>query len=233
MLGKVSYAGRPGRAGAAVESVGRLSILSVTLFEPEGLPRWRLRRRIRHVIKILREGNVRRVIFPAGFPYQKEFAEFGQIEPLPFYRGIADLLVLGCLDGKGLDPARETAALSAPRLCPELMAAAERLCPRLKGLTIDVPGEGERYAAWLHRRYGLPVGPPGRAAVTVAFGPGGGRWGTVLSLHEGALSLAGLEVTAPEWELPPDCADRLLAAMWERGYLEREQLRVDIRRNTP
>ena len=45
----------------------------------------------------------------------------------------------------------------------ELTAAAERLCPLVRGLVIDAPG-GEDYARSLQARFGLPVTPPAAGA---------------------------------------------------------------------
>ena len=148
------------------------------------------------------------------------------MDALPFYRAVADLLALGALETAGLRPEQASVALSGPRLCPELRAAAERLYPQVRGLVINVPGEGAAYAAWLHRRYGLPVCPPERADVTVAFGPGGVHRGVALDLYEEGRNLAGMTVTAPELALPGECEEQLLAALWEQGGLKREKLRV-------
>lgn len=44
-----------------------------------------------------------------------------------------------------------------------LFAAAERLCPQVRHLVVDVPGEGEELAAWLREEYGAAVlRPAGR-----------------------------------------------------------------------
>jgi hypothetical protein len=106
------------------------------------------------------------------------------------------------------------------------MTAAERLCPQVRGVSIQVPGEGEGYAGWLHRRYGLPVTPPEGAAVTLAFGPGGEHWGMELPLYEGGSLPEGLELRLEGLELPKWCRAELLTALWEQGALPRETLCV-------
>ena len=97
----------------------------------------------------------------------------------------------------------------------------------MRGLLIDAPG-GEDYARYLQARFGLPVTPPSAGAdVTVAFGPVGGRWGRRVELYEGG-SLGGLSLAAEGIELPPDCADQVLALLWERGEVGRGKLRVSV-----
>ena len=136
-------------------------------------------------------------------------------------------LALGALAAEGVSPRRGRVALSAPRLCPELERAAERLCPQVRGLLIDAPGGGE-YARYLQARFGLPVTPPAAGAdVTAAFGPEGGRWGRSVELYEGG-TLNGLVLAAEGIELPPDCAAQVLALLWERGEVGREELGVRL-----
>lgn len=227
MLGRIVYVREPGRVEVEAERLAGLRLLRGTLREPEGMGPWRRARRRRKLARLLARSGVRRLILPDALPRAVDFAQFGRVDPLPFYRSVADLLALGCLDARGIAPGRAVVALSALRLCPELTAAAERLCPRVRALAIDVPGEGERYAAWLHREYGLPVSPGAGADVTVAFTPGGGRWGDVLDLSSGqSPDLCGLWVGVPSLDLPPDCAEPIQAALWERGMLDREALRV-------
>lgn len=226
MLGWLGYVQGKGGVSVAPERVAGMPLLRGTLYEPEGLSPWRRERRLRKLKRLLAGERVKRLIIPAGFPYEDFFSDLGRVDALPFYRSIADMLALERLRLCGMEPKQAVIALSAPRLYPELTAAAMRLCPQVRGLLIDVPGEGERYAAWLHRAYGLPIGTPAHADVTVAFAPGSGRWGRVLLLSEERVSLAGLRVSAPSLELPRDCEQQLLAALWEQGLLGREALRV-------
>ncbi len=226
MLGWLGYIQGKGEVSVAPERIAGMPLLRGTFYEPEGLSPWRRDRRLRKLKRLLEHERVRRIIIPAGFPYEDHFSDLGRVDPLPFYRSIADLLALERLRLGGVGPKEAVVALSGPRLYPELTAAAMRLCLQVRGLLIDVPGEGEQYAAWLHRAYGLPIGTPAHADVTLAFAPGGGRWGRVLLLSEERVSLAGLRVSAPSLELPRDCEQQLLAALWEQGLLSREALRV-------
>lgn len=226
MLGRIEYVRGPGRVELEAERLAGLPLLRGVLREEEGLARWRLRRRVRKLRRMLERRGVRRLVVPEGFPYAAQLEDFGRVEPLPFYRSVLDVLALGGLRLDGIAPERAVVALSASRLCPELEAAARRLCPQVRGLLIDVPGEGQRFAAWLHRRYGLPVSPRAGADITVALSPGGGRWGRAVELSEERTELGGLALAAPGLELPPECEQQLLAALWERGLLERGALRV-------
>ena len=212
--------GRPERV-----RLGPLEAVRWTVYAPEGLPEWRLERRLRRAERGLTAAHVGRVVLRAGFPYGDRLGRLRPVDPLPFWRETADLLALGALDACGVPYSRGRVALSAPRLCAGLEDAAERLCPLVRGLLIDAPG-GEDYARYLQAKFGLPVTPPAAGAeVTVAFGPGGGRWGRRLELH-GQADLGGLTVTAEEVELPGDCRDQVLALLWERGELKRERLVV-------
>lgn len=226
MIGRISYEREKGRLDWRVTPVDLLAIGNITLHEPDGLPRWRLKRQIKKIERIFLKNGVRRIMLPDNFPYTERFSSWKKIDPLPFYRSIADLLVLASLKNKNVDFEKAVVSLCAPRLCPELRQTAERLCPAVRGLAIDVPEEGERYAVWLHRQYGIPIRAAGWADVTVLFGPGTPGENTLISLYEENVSLAGLKVTAPELNLPEECQDQLLAALWECGSLERKSLKV-------
>ena len=225
MLGRVAWDSRPGRTELGLERLGGMTLARATVHVPPGLGRFRFRARLRRARRFFEQNGVRRLILPESGE-NSWFSGFGRVDALPFYRAVADLLALGALETAGLRPEQASVALSGPRLCPELRAAAERLYPQVRGLVINVPGEGAAYAAWLHRRYGLPVCPPERADVTVAFGPGGVHRGVALDLYEEGRNLAGMTVTAPELALPGECEEQLLAALWEQGGLKREKLRV-------
>lgn len=227
MVGRIIYIREKGRGRPEPVELGGLPAIQATLYEPEGLPHWRLEWRIKKLEGALVKAGARRVILPEDFPHRGMLRELRPIDPLPFWQGIADLLTLGALRREGIKPERSRIALSAPRLCPELRQAAERLCPQVRGLLIDVPGLGADYARWLHLRFGLPVTPVAAGAdVTVAFGPGGGRWGQALELHGEKPGLSGLTVEAAGLELPTDCASQLLALLWEQGALSREKLAI-------
>ena len=225
MVGELVCLREKGRGRLERVRLGPLEALRWTVFAPEGLSEWRLTRRLRRAERELCAARVGRVVLRAGFPYGDRLQRLRQVDPLPLWRDMADLLALRLLDAQGIPYNRGRVALSAPRLCAELESAAERLCPLVRGLLINVPG-GEDYARYLQAKFGLPVTPPAAGAeVTAAFGPGGGRWGRILELY-GQADLGDLTVTAEGLELPEDCRDQVLALLWERGEVKREQLIV-------
>ena len=229
MIGELVCLREKGRGRPERVSLGPLEAVRWTVYAPEGLSEWRLERRLRRAERGLAAANVGRVVFRAGFPDGDRLRRLRPVDPLPLWQGIADLLALGALDAEVVPYRRGRVALSAPRLCVELERTAERLCPLVRGLLIDVPG-GEDYARYLQAKFGLPVTPPAAGAeVTVAFGPGGGRWGRSLELY-GQAGLGGLTVTAEGVELPEDCRDQVLALLWERGEVKRERLKILPRR---
>ena len=225
MVGQIVCRREKGRGRPEFVELGRLMVLRWTLYAPPGLSRWRLEWRLRRAEETLLKAGAGRVLLPEGFPYASMLRALKPVDPLPFWRAVADRLALRALERGGAKPQKGRVALSAPRLCTELRQTAERLCPQVRGLVIDVPGVGQDYARWLHLRYGLPVSPPSAGAeVTVAFGPGGGRWGTALELYGERPNLAGLTVSAPGLDLPEDCAAQMLALLWEQGAVERDGL---------
>ena len=225
MVGELICLREKGRGRAERVKLGPLAVVRWTVYAPDGLAGWRLSWRLRRAERRLAALGVRRVVLRNGFPYRDRLRRLGTVDTLPLWRGAADVLALGALDAEGVPRLRGSVALSAPRLCGELEDTAQRLCPLVRGLLIDAPG-GEEYARYLQAKFGLPVTPPSAGAdVTVAFGPGGGRWGRRLELH-GQVDLGGLEVSVPGLELPPDCRDQVLALLWERGELTRETLIV-------
>lgn len=223
MVGQMALCRERGRFRLEAAALGPLETLRAVVFEPERLAPWRLSRRLRRAERALVRAGAGRVVLGANFPYGDRLTLLRPVDVLPLRRGCADVLALGALEAEGILPGRGRVALAAPRLCPELERAAERLCPQVRGLLIDAP-EGEDYARYLQAKFGLPVTPVSAGAhITVAFGPGGGRWGRCVELYEGG-SLNGLEWRAEGVELPPDCGEQVLALLWERGEIRCEKL---------
>lgn len=225
MVGLLRWEPSKGRGRLETVELGPLKALGWTVFARPGLSGRRLERRLRRGERALARAGVGRVILPRDFPWGDKLQMLRPVEVLPFWRGAADVLALGALDAEKIPRNRGTVALSAPRLCSELEAAAQRLCPQVRGLLIDAPG-GLDYARYLQAKYGLPVTPLSAGAeVTVAFAEGGGRWGRSVELYPGG-SMGGLALKAEGVDLPADCADQVLALLWERGEVRREELCV-------
>lgn len=223
MVGRLVLVREKGRIRVEEERLGPLNVLRAAVFEPDGLAPWRLKRRLRRAERVLFRAGVGRVVLGSDFPYGDRLTMLGTVDTLPLWRGCADVLALGALAAAGVPLSRGRVALSAPRLSAELEGAAERLCPQVRGLLIDAPG-GEGYARYLQAKFGLPVTPAAAGAdVTAAFGPGGDRWGRTVELYEGG-TLNGLRLRADGLDLPEDCADQVLALLWERGEVSREKL---------
>lgn len=227
MVGWLALRREKGRLRVEEGLIGSVRVIRAVVYEPDGLASWRLRWRLRRAERILARAGAGRVMLGEGFPYGERLALLRPVDVIPFRRSCADVLALGALRLEGIPPERGRVALSAPRLCPELEGAAERLCAQVRGLLIDAPG-GEDYARYLQAKFGLPVTPPSAGAdVTAAFGPGGGRWGRSVELYQGG-ALGGLALKAEEMELPAGCAEQALALLWERGEVRREELTASL-----
>ncbi len=220
MVGVVRYSGEKGKTPPRILHICGMPLLEVTLHVPPGLWPRRLERRLKRLERTLRQAEVGRVILPEQFPY--ELRQVKPVECLPMYRALADVLVLEWMRERKIPAGEGRVALTAPRLCPELEGTAQRLCARVREVRIDVPGgEGEWLARRLHREFGVPV-LPAMALVdaTVSFGPERGD----LRLWGELPQCAGLKLRAEGAELPAELEQPLLALLWERGQVRREDI---------
>ncbi len=221
MVGRIIIREEKGRGRIQVEYLAGLSLMTGVLYLPPGLSQRRAGRRLARLERQLRGVGVGRVVVPEGF---SGLTRLRPVDTFPFYRAVADVLVLEGLRLDGVAPKQGAVTLHGPWLCPELRRAAQRLCPLVRTLRIQVPGEGEDYARWLHQQYGLPVSPPeGPADVTASFGPGERGQGRVLCLY-GQPELGGLRLAAQGRALPQAWDQQLLALLWEQGAVRREEL---------
>ena len=225
-VGRLIWKEERGRGNQELSYYGVLPVFTATVYAPANMGEWRKARRMKKAVQAFVQAGVRQVIWAEHCPWTAKEVGFSPISLESLYQGMGDGLALAALEGIGRTPEQGRVALVGQRLSLPLQRIAQRLCPQVKGLLIQVPGEGEDYARWLHGQYGLPVAPAAAGAdVTVAFSPQGPRWGRNLELY-GACQLDGLRLACPGLELPEDIQQELLAVLWERGGVARDQLVV-------
>lgn len=140
-------------------------------------------------------------------------------------RSFADRLALAWLERERIPRRGCCVALAGERLTPQLADAAVRLCPQIREIRLDVPGEeSTRLARRLNWEFGVPIVPPtAPAGLTVAFG---GTSPARLKLHGTAPQLDGLVLAAAGVYPPKELEMPVLALLWEGGRLERRQIYV-------
>lgn len=196
-------------------------LLAAVLYEPPGLSRRRLERRLNRLEQTMLAAGIGRVITAPEFPYTSRLKRLKQVDPTAFLRALADVIALRWLDVYKIPPVQARVTLTGPRLSPELRECGERLSCRVQALRINVPGEGERFAQALRARWGIPVVPPGAPTdLTLAFAPN-----VDADLHLAfPADLGGLHLTDRSRALPPGLELPLLTLLWERGELKRDDL---------
>ena len=238
MVGVLELTAGRGRVRAERWPLLGLELLRARVPVPEGAGERRLERRVEKGAKLLARAGARRVLTAADFQNWNILERHGlePVDPGPFCQAHAASLALSALEGLGVPPERGTVSLWAPRSSPALLRAAEALCPRVRLLTVDVPGEREALAAWLWREFGAAVLSPEAAPTADAalwFADGGGAGRAVLRLYGPAPDLAGLAFTPPSG-VAASGLDPLpaMALLWEAGRLDGEKIAVSSNHHT-
>lgn len=226
MLGIVEQVPRRGEEYLRVENVEGLRVVYGGAAQPKRAGSVRWRRQTGRIQRAFSQWEVRRVLLPEEEGWRARFSQWSPVDPAPFCRDIADLLAISMLEGRGISPTRAVVTLAAPRMTREVEGAARRLSSAVKGVALDVPGEGDRLAAQLRREYGMAVYPPEQGDVTLDFGrrrPGAaGR----VDLSDGGAVGLSLRIEAPGLALPEPYALPILSVLWECGRLKRSQIRA-------
>ncbi|WP_130868886.1 hypothetical protein [Intestinimonas massiliensis (ex Afouda et al. 2020)] len=227
MVGVVELREGRGRRPAAVrwDLLGLPCLRAEIPFRP-GLGEGRLGRRVDRGSRLLAKAGVRRVVTAADFPCWDRLERSGlrPVEAAGFCQALALPLTLAALERQGVSPARASVVLSGPSVSRALLRAAEELCPRVRRLSVDVPGEGEKLADWLWREFGAAMVSPDagrRADVALRFGPGGEPGHTTFELYGPRPGLAGFRIVPPAG-LEKRGLDTLavLSLLWEEGRLD-------------
>lgn len=145
LVGIVALEERRGRRPVVTEErVLGLRCLRVSVPVRPGLREDRRKRRAEQGAAALYRAGVRRALTAEDFPDWPALEGQGlrSVDPEPFCQAIAVPLALAALRRAGILRVRATVALSGPRVSRPLFAAAERLCPQVRHLVVDVPGEG-------------------------------------------------------------------------------------------
>lgn len=197
-----------------------------------GLRERAIRSRVDKGAAALIRAGVRRVLTAADFPWweQLRYSGLRPVEPERFCQALAAPLTLAALERQQVPLVQASVVLSGPRVSRALAQAAELLCPRVRWLSVDVPGEGDELAAWLWKEFGAAVVAPGagrRTHVALHFGPGGETAVTNFELYGSRPSLAGFRPVPPAG-MEQEGLDALAvqALLWEEGRLETKEIKI-------
>lgn len=166
LVGIVALEERRGRRPVVTEErVLGLRCLRVSVPVRPGLRDDRRKRRAEQGAAALYRAGVRRALTAEDFPDWPALEGQGlrSVDLEPFCQAIAVPLALAALRRAGILRVRATVALSGPRVSRPLFAAAARLCPQVRHLVVDVPGEGRNWRRGCGRSMARRCcGPAGR-----------------------------------------------------------------------
>ena len=195
--------------------------------DPEG---WLGEVRLRRAGRGLRRSGALQALAPKEFQGWPLLEKCGlrPVDPSPLIRAQCAPLAVEALGRRGVSPDRATVALRGLRADRDMARAAVQLCQRVRYLVVSAPRGGEELAQWLRREFGVPVLPAReQAQLALCFHPQAQEEEpAVLELFGLCPSLDGLRLSAPALAE----ADRenlpLLSALWERGKLGRDSVKI-------
>lgn len=219
MLG-VLWRGDGGRVRLERTVLGDLRVIRALV--PAG---GRQDRRMARAVRLLARAGVRRVLENQNFDAGEILGRYGlrYVDAGSLYRHMAPELTLARLAQLGMEPGNTVVVLRGQQVSGELARAAERLCPKVRGVLIQAgPGSG-RLQQRLYARYGMVVDGlwQGNVMVVRFDGPEGGE---ELSLPPAA---GELRLEAEDLTVPPELDEvGYLCALWQAGGIKEGQLRV-------
>lgn len=201
---------------AAVEETRLLGLPVMVLQLPERL-RGR-ERKIGKALALLTRRQVSRLLAPPEFEYWPLCIRAGlcPMDSRALRCALAPVWTDLTLRAKGIRPEQAVLRLCGARENSDMERVAHSLCPLVRNLIIDVPGEG-KLAAGLRREFGLPVlaAQAAQTDLTLCFDPGP-------VLERVKYGLRGCQ-------LPHDCEILpLLSALWESGRIKTEEITLQI-----
>ena len=180
-------------------------------------------RRTDRAEKLLRRGGVRCLLPCRGYRPEVSLPE---AEALPLYRALAHRLVLDGLGELGVPPQQAVVVLQGEYPDSDLVAAAYRLCPKVRQVVIDTQRSGVELQRRLYRDFGVSVGPirAGERIFRACFS-GSGIGANLRLCTQG--DVANIRLDVPELQLP-DFLERppVLCALWQAGRLDPERVQV-------
>lgn len=175
----------------------------------------RRERVMRRSLSALSARGVNRVLLPPDWDLWELLRQCGlrRVETGAFRCALAPMWTNAVLRGKGISPERAVLVLSGERESVSMCHVARVLCPLVRNLVIDVPGDGE-LSKQLRRDFGLPVlsARGVRADARLAFEPDPVLRGCAIGIKMKDL-------------LPMECDSlSLLCVLWENQRIKTEDI---------
>ncbi len=198
----------------------------------------------------LKKRKISEIVLPREFGRAAVFEGLGisQEGPQEIYKKTAADMLFFLLRARGVDPRAESAAIIAPRVTREVVAAAVKLCKAFRGITLYCPRGGEVLADRLYKSLGVSIilNParetmsPARYCVYFGSLPTcprlGGQGAAAVNAGEDAPDFDGLVIDGASFRIPERlfagwpracCREALISQLVKRGALSADELRID------